>query len=327
MDPRSSGDEPVRTIVVIGAGTIGLGWITLFAAHGHTVVVNSRRSNAEEIVGQGLRIFAPAVSADPAELMSRLRFEPDVAKAVADADVVQENAPEDVALKRELYGVIGRAAPPGALLLSSTSTLLPDDFGTEVADPARLVVGHPFNPPHVVPLVEVVAGSRTDPGAIDDAVEFYRSVGRKPVVLRKPVPRFVANRLQSALLRESIHLVREGVVTMAELDEIVTRSIGLRWSVAGPFLAFHLGGGEGGLRKWLGGLGRGLEHSWRELGSPAMTDETVEALSAEAERAYGTGNYARLVAERDRKQNAVLAALADVTDADSALERGSSRSS
>lgn len=312
------------TVAVIGAGTIGLSWITLFLAHGLRVRVNSRRPHAEQIVAEGLRIFAPTLPGggrDPHELASRLEFEPDVAHAVQEVDVVQENSSEDLPLKQELLRVIGQAAPSDALLLSSTSTLLPDDLGAEMDDFSRLVVGHPFNPPHLIPLVEVVGGQRTAPEALAEAVAFYRSVGKVPVVLRKAVPRFVANRLQSALLQESIHLVREGVVTMEELDSVVTQSIGLRWSTVGPFQAFHLGGGEGGLRRWLSHLGTGLEQSWRELGRPRMTEETINLLGVEAERAFGGKSYAQLVTERDKKQNAVLEALAEA-DGSSITERG-----
>ncbi|WP_411074506.1 3-hydroxyacyl-CoA dehydrogenase NAD-binding domain-containing protein [Streptomyces sp. cmx-4-7] len=304
------------TVAVIGAGTIGLGWITLFLGHGLDVRVNSRRPEARSIVLEGLCTFVPTLpggaDSDPEEFLERVTFEPDVARAVEGADVVQENAPEDLLLKQELYGRIGEAAPAHALLLSSTSTLLPDAMGERMKDSGRLVVGHPFNSPHVVPLVEVVGGERTDPDAVAEAVDFYRSVGRTPVVLRRPIARFVANRLQSALLRESIHLVREGVVTMEELDTVVTRSIGLRWSTIGPFHAFHLGGGEGGLRKWLGHLGVGLERSWAELGSPRMTEETIDALGSEAERLFGGTGYARLCLERDLRHRAVLDALAAV---------------
>ncbi|MEU3262985.1 3-hydroxyacyl-CoA dehydrogenase NAD-binding domain-containing protein [Streptomyces bacillaris] len=304
------------TVAVIGAGTIGLGWITLFLGNGLDVRVNSRRPEARSVVLRGLRTFAPTLpggaGVDPEELLERVTFEPDVARAVADADVVQENAPEDLPLKQELFRTVGEAAPEHALLLSSTSTLLPDAMGERMKDSGRLVVGHPFNSPHIVPLVEVVGGERTDPAAVAEAVGFYRSVGRTPVVLRKPIARLVANRLQSALLRESIHLVREGVVSMEELDTVVTQSIGLRWSTIGPFHAFHLGGGEGGLRKWLGHLGTGLEESWAELGSPRMTEETIDALGSEAERLFGGKGYPRLCRERDLRHRAVLDALAAV---------------
>ncbi|MGW1075593.1 3-hydroxyacyl-CoA dehydrogenase NAD-binding domain-containing protein [Streptomyces sp. NPDC002537] len=304
-----------RTVTVIGAGTIGLGWIALFLGHGLRVRVNSRRENAPEIVEEALRLFAPFLpegTDGPAAFGDRLEFEPDLERAVADADFVVENAPENLELKQELYERIGKAVPAHALLLSSTSTLSPDDMGARMADSARLVVGHPFNPPHVVPLVEVVAGERTAPEAVEEAVAFFASVGRVPVVLRKPILAFAANRLQSALLRESVHLVREGVVSLAELDQVVTHSIGLRWATIGPFLAFHLGGGTGGLSKWLTTLGAGLEQGWELLGRPPMDDATVALLIDQAEQAYGGTSYEDLVRERDTKQTAVLRALDEV---------------
>ncbi|MGK5729236.1 mycothiol-dependent nitroreductase Rv2466c family protein [Streptomyces sp. URMC 124] len=301
-------------VAVIGAGTIGLGWIALFLGRGLRVRVNSRRPDAERVVREGLEVFAPTLpggSAGVDVLMQRVEFEPDMARAVRGAAVVQENAPDDLALKQELFRTVERAAPAEALLLSSTSKLLPDDMGALMAGPGRVVVGHPFNPPHVVPLVEVVGGRHTPTALIDEVTAFYRGLGKTPVVVRKPVPRFVANRLQAALLRESVHLVQEGVVTMAELDAVVTHSIGLRWATVGPFEAFHLGGGEGGLRRWLSGTAPGLERAWRAPSVPALTPEAVEALGAEAERTFGT-DYAALSRARDEKQNAVLDALARI---------------
>ncbi|GAA4689032.1 3-hydroxyacyl-CoA dehydrogenase NAD-binding domain-containing protein [Streptomyces chumphonensis] len=303
-----------RTVTVVGAGTIGLGWIALFRGHGLRVVVNSRRPEAERIVRDSLELSAPFLPGgpqDPAALAAGLEFEPDLERAVAEADVVQENAPENLELKRELFARIGKAAPAGALILSSTSTLDPDAMGERMADSSRLVVGHPFNPPHVVPLVEVVAGERTAPNAVAEALAFYRSVGRHPVALRRPILAFAANRLQSALLRESIHLVKEGVVSLEELDEVVTHSIGLRWATVGPFLAFHLGGGTGGLRKWLGTLGAGLEKGWELLGTPGLDEETITSLIEQAEAAYGTDRYEELVRARDTRQTAILSALAE----------------
>ena len=311
----SAGDNGsgTRTVTVIGAGTIGLGWIALFLGHGLRVRVNSRRADAPAHVNEALELlspFLPEGTADPATFAARLEFEPDLERAVAGADVVVENAPENLELKQELFERIGKAARPDALLLSSTSTLNPDDMGARMADSGRLVVGHPFNPPHVVPLVEVVAGERTSAEAVQEAVAFFESVSRVPIVLRKPILAFAANRLQSALLRESVHLVREGVVTLEELDRVVTHSIGLRWATIGPFLAFHLGGGTGGLRKWLTTLGAGLESGWELLGRPPMDDETIRSLIEQAEQAYGAMSYEELVRARDTKQTAILRTLA-----------------
>jgi len=186
------------TVTVVGAGTIGLGWTTLFLARGHRVRVNSRRPDAERVVREALALFAPGVpggGADAEELATRLEFEPDLERAVTGVYAVQENTQENLALKQDLFALMGKAADPGTLLLSSTSTLLPDDLAAAMADPGHVVVGHPFNPPHVVPLVEVLGGSRTEPDAVDRAVAFYRALGKVPVVLRKPIPAFAANRL------------------------------------------------------------------------------------------------------------------------------------
>nr|WP_042193116.1 3-hydroxyacyl-CoA dehydrogenase NAD-binding domain-containing protein [Kibdelosporangium sp. MJ126-NF4]CEL20575.1 3-hydroxyacyl-CoA dehydrogenase [Kibdelosporangium sp. MJ126-NF4]CTQ89486.1 3-hydroxyacyl-CoA dehydrogenase (EC 1.1.1.35) [Kibdelosporangium sp. MJ126-NF4] len=304
--------SPARTVTVIGAGTIGLGWTTLFLAKGLRVRVTSRRPEAGQIVRDAVRLFAagvPGGGADPDEMLGRLEVEPDLERAVDGVDVVQENTPEQLPLKQELFEKLGKLVEPGTLLLSSTSTLIPDDLGARMDDPSTVIVGHPFNPPHVVPLVEVVGGSRTDQQALHRTVRFYEQVGKVPIVLRKPIHAFVANRLQSALLQESIHLVREGVVTVAELDAVVTNSIGLRWATIGPFHAFHLGGGHGGLRKWLTTLGAGLEQGWRGLGQPPMNDETINLILDQAEEAFGDRTYEELSVERDAKHNAVLTAL------------------
>jgi ketoreductase RED1 len=300
------------TVAVIGTGTISLGWIVLFLANGLRVRVNSRRPDAEAYVRDAMRLLAPALpdgNADAAELMTRAEFEPDLELAVTDVDVVQEGAPESLSLKQELFSRIERAARADTLLLSSTSTLSPDDMADGLARPGRLLVGHPFNPPHVIPLVEVVTGKHADADVLERAVAFYRSVGKQPVVIRQPVLGFVANRLQSALLQEAIHLVLEGVITAADLDDAVTASIGLRWAAIGPFLAAHLAGGPGGFRHWMEHIGAGLEHGWRALGHPSVDAETVRQLTAQIDEGYGHRRYDDLVTERDQRQGAILAAL------------------
>lgn len=316
----TTGGTTERVVVVIGAGTIGLGWITLFLAHGHHVRVNSTRSDVGSAVRAGVAMLAPGLPGprrDPQELTARLTVEPNLDRALDGAEVVQENIPEDLGLKQQLFARLGKAAGPRTLLLSSTSTLLPDDLGADMDDPSRVIVGHPFNPPHVVPLVEVVTGARTAPGAVDEATAFYRELGKVPVALRRPIAAFAANRLQAALLQESIHLVLEGVVTVEELDRIVVSSIGLRWATMGPFRSFHLGGGQGGLRRWLTTLGAGLQRGWEGLGRPVLDDQAIEQILAQADEAFGGMQYDELVARRDALQRAVLATLAD-TDSTSA---------
>ncbi|MGE7435687.1 3-hydroxyacyl-CoA dehydrogenase NAD-binding domain-containing protein [Kitasatospora sp. NPDC001175] len=301
--------ETVRRVTVIGAGVIGASWTALFLARGLTVTVNDPLPDVERVVHDQLRQAVPGLRAlglPTAGLEGNLRFEADLDRAVADADAVQENGPERLDFKQELFGRIEQAARPDTLLLSSTSGIRATGIAQAMKHPGRLVIGHPFNPPHLVPLVEVVPGERTDPDTVRRAVAFYTALGKKPQVLRREVPGFVANRLQAALFREAVDLVVKGVVTEQELDEIVTSSIGPRWAVAGPFRSFHLGGGPGGLPHFLQHLGPGLEGMWRDLGTPKPDQATVQLLSEQAD--FGA-SVEELESARDEAQIKVMRAL------------------
>ena len=276
-----------------GAGTIGVSWATLFAAHGMRVRVTDPREDAAEVVQASVRQFAatlPGGPRDADELLSRVEVT-GLEEAVTGADVVQENGPERIDLKRTLFADVERAAPEHALLLSSTSGLMPTDMSADMQDPGRLLVGHPFNPPHVVPLIEVVPGAQTSPERAEAAADFYRSLGKVPVVLRKEIGGFVANRLQSALFKESVHLVLSGVVTPEELDRVVTESVGVRWATAGPFESYMLGGGPGGIRHLLEHLGPGMQRRWKDLGEPELTPEVVDLLSTATEERFAGRPY------------------------------------
>jgi ketoreductase RED1 len=300
------------TVAVIGAGTIGLSWTTLFAAHGWTVRVSDPRPDLAEAVAEGLRRFAPTLlePAGPDRLAGLVHVYPGPAEAVADADLVQENGPEDLEFKQRLFADLAEAAPPGALLASSTSGLQPSDISARLSDAAagRMLVAHPFNPPHLLPLVEVVGGARTTEDTIDRALGFYRGFGKAPVRVRRETPGFVANRLQSALFREAVDLVLRGVVTPGELDTVVTESLGPRWATGGPFLSFHLGGGPGGFRHFLEHLGPGMARRWNDLGRPELTGEVAQRLIAATEHEYGARDYAELTHARDVEEIAVLTA-------------------
>ncbi|MFG2287829.1 3-hydroxyacyl-CoA dehydrogenase NAD-binding domain-containing protein [Streptomyces sp. NPDC048595] len=300
------------TAAVIGAGTIGLSWTALFAAHGMPVRVSDPRPDLAEAVDTALAQAAPQLARqglDVRGLADRVRLADGVTDAVRHADVVQENGPEDADFKRELFATLVRAAPPHALLLSSSSAIPSSAFTGGLDDAGRILIGHPFNPPHLVPLVEVVPGTRTSEDAVARAVAFYRSVGRVPVVERKEIPGFVGNRLQNALSREAIHLVEQGVVSPSELDTIMVNSLGLRWSTVGPFLGAHLGGGPGGYRHMAEHIGPSMRRMWDSLGRPEQSPDQTERLIAAVEDAYGTRPYGELTQERDEKQLAVLAAL------------------
>jgi ketoreductase RED1 len=307
-----------RTAAVIGAGTIGLSWTALFAAHGLTVRVSDPRPDLAQAVDEALARSAPHLAArglDVTGLAGRVHLAADVTEAVRDADAVQENGPERVEFKQDLFATLVREAPEHALLLSSSSAIPSTEFTKELADDdaARVLIGHPFNPPHLIPLVEVVPGERTGEDAVRAAVDFYTSVGRTPVVERKEIPGFVGNRLQNALSREAVYLVEQGVVTPEELDTVMTNSLGLRWATVGPFLGSHLGGGPGGYRHMAEHIGASMKRMWADLGTPSQNHDQQERLIAAVEQAYGSATYPELTKTRDRRQLAVLSAL-DSTD-------------
>lgn len=306
----ASPNQTYQRVTVIGGGVIGVSWTALFLAHGLEVVVSDPLPDIESRVTSELAGIVPTLDAlgfDTSTLTERLRFEADIAKAVSDADVVQENGPERIDLKQQIWSTVERAAPAHALFATSTSSLPASEIAKGLQQPERLIVGHPFNPPHLVPLVEIVPGEKTSPDTATAAVAFYRSLGKRPQVLRKEIPGFVANRLQSALFRECVYLVTQGVVTEAELDEVVTSSIGMRWAVAGPFRTFHLGGGPGGLPAFLEHLGPTLGALWPALGNPTLDDATVASLSDQA-RHLGT-DIDQMAKTRDLNQIALMKAL------------------
>ncbi|MFF5570790.1 3-hydroxyacyl-CoA dehydrogenase NAD-binding domain-containing protein [Streptomyces luteogriseus] len=306
--------RPFRTAAVIGAGTIGLSWTALFAAHGLTVRVSDPREDLAEAVTDALEQYAPHLAArglDVTGLAGRVHLAADVTDAVRDADVVQENGPERAGFKKDLFATLAREAPGHALLLSSSSAIPSTAFTGELADEdaARVLIGHPFNPPHLLPLVEVVPGERTGEEAVRAALDFYTSVGRTPVVERKEIPGFVGNRLQNALAREAVYLVDQGVVTPEDLDKVMTNSLGLRWATVGPFLGSHLGGGPGGYRHLVAHIGASMQRTGAGGGTPPLTGERQERLIEAVEKAYGSSTYSELTETRDRRQLAVLAAL------------------
>ncbi|WIX98758.1 3-hydroxyacyl-CoA dehydrogenase NAD-binding domain-containing protein [Amycolatopsis mongoliensis] len=295
----------MSTVAVVGTGVIGASWAALFLAHGLDVVATDPAPGAEE----RLRSALEGASTD------RLRFAADAGEAAAAADFVQENGPEREDVKHALFAVLDEAARPDVILASSSSGLLPSVIARGCPrHPERLVIGHPFNPPHLIPLVEVVPGRDTAPEVVDRAVEFYTSVGKRPIRLAREVPGHIANRLQAALWQEAYSLVERGVATVADIDTAIAYGPGLRWAVLGPFLNQHLSGGAGGLAHVLAHLGPPTEEWWRDLGRVHLTPELVDTLVAgvDAERA-GTGDDA-LVAARDAVLHRLLAAKAAQPD-------------
>jgi len=316
MSAQKTAGQPstgTQEVAVIATGTIGVSWTALFLAHGHRVRAYDTRGGFSERVRSDLREIAPTLDAlglPTGDLAGRLVFADSLESAVAGAEVVQESGPEDLDLKRAMFAAIERATGAETLLLSSTSALPASELAAQLSHPERLLVGHPFNPPHLVPLVEVVPGEHTSTEATAAAVAFYSSLGKRPVVVQKEIAGFVANRLQAALFRECVHLVEQSVIDVAGLDEIVTSSLGLRWAAQGPFLSFDLGGGSGGMAAFFEHLGPALQSLWETLGSPQLDGATVARVTEQAERSYGSASVGELMSDRDHRQVAILNAIA-----------------
>jgi ketoreductase RED1 len=299
-------------VTVIGAGVIGASWTALFLAHGLTVVVNDPRPDVETIVRDYIRnnlSTLKELGLPMDNLEKELSFEVDLERSVTGSDLVQENGPERIEFKQDLWARIGKVVGDHALMLSSSSAKTATEQSLKMSRPERLLVGHPFNPPHLIPLVEVVPGEKTSPEAVDDAVAFYAALGKVPRVVRKEMPGFVANRLQRAIFRECCYLVIQGVVKVDELDDIVTSSIGLRWAADGPFRSFHLGGGAGGFKSFFKQFGPGLNEAWKNMAPVNLDEAAQDKIIAQAEASFAATPAEQLEAKRDAKQLAIIRAL------------------
>ena len=298
--------EPrIRRVAIVGAGVIGAGWAARLLARGYDVVATDPAPGAEARLRAAIANAWPALvrlglgeGADPA----RLAFAPDLAGAVAEADFVQECAPENEDVKRRLIAEIDAAAPAQAIIASSSSGLLPSRIQADCAHPERVLIGHPFNPVYLLPLVEVLGGERTAPESIDRAQAFYRSLGMYPLRVRREIVGYISDRLQEALWREALHLVADGNATPAEIDDAILYGPGLRLAIMGTCLTFHLAGGEGGMRHFLDHFGPSMAVPWTKLEPPALTPELIERMVA------GTAAEAagRSVAELERLRDDCL---------------------
>jgi carnitine 3-dehydrogenase len=270
----------ITQVAVIGAGTIGASWAAYFLSRGLRVAVWDPAPNAEKFVRSFVDRAWPTLQAlgAPAAEPAGLSFHPDPATCVIGAQFVQESAPERTDAKRDLFATLEHALPPDVVVASSSSGLMMTDLARDLRTPGRFVIGHPFNPPHLIPLVEVVGGERTTAETVAFCVKFYRHIGKHPIHLRKEAPGHLANRLQSALWREAVHAVAEGVATVADVDAAVAYGPGLRWALMGPHLTFHLAGGEGGMAHFMEHLGPANEVWWRSLGQPTLTPEVCQAI-------------------------------------------------
>ena len=269
-------EKPIRRIAIVGTGVIGASWAAQYLARGFDVVATDPAPNAEanlrKYVDDAWKVLTN-IGLSAGASRDRLSFTTDMKEALSGADFVQENGPERPDFKMKLFADMDEATPPDSIIASSSSGITPSVMQTKCARPERVLVGHPFNPPHVIPLVEVVGGGKTALDAIQRAMQFYASIGKKPVYLRKELPGHVANRLQAALYREVMYLIQQDVLSVEDADVAVSYGPGLRWGVMGPSLQWHLGGGPGGIQHFMEHLMDPLAGMMKALGTPDITPD------------------------------------------------------
>lgn len=306
-DPKS-----VRHVCCIGAGPIGAGWAASFLAGGYSVTSYLHEASEE----QSLRALIDtawssleALGLAEGASLDNLRCTSDLADAVAEAEFVQESAPENLDLKQKLYEKLGRMVPANVVIASSTSGLPMSDIQAKCVTPERTVVGHPFNPPYLLPLVEIVGGNATDPAAIQWLVDFYKIAGKAPLPLKREIPGFIATRLQEAVWREALHMIANDEASVEDIDFAIVNGPGPRWAMMGPCLIYHIGGGEGGMEYCLDQFGPALKLPWSRMDAPELTAELRSQLIEGSRREAGDRDYETLNRERDRGLVAIRKAL------------------
>jgi 3-hydroxyacyl-CoA dehydrogenase len=295
--------KPIRRIAIIGTGVIGASWTALFLANGLDVVATDVAPGAEAALKSFVATAWPALQrlglASGAS-QSRLSFTAALTEAVKDVDLVQENGPEKIDFKKTLYRQLDELLHPRVIIASSSSGLTMSEIQLGAAiHPERCVIAHPFNPPHLIPLVEIVGGAKTSEATIQRAEEFYTSIGQRTVRVNKEMPGHVANRLQAALSREVYYLVSEGVVSAADVDTALSWGPGLRWGVMGSMMLNHLGGGQGGIEHFFQQFTGPMTAWWKTLGSPVLTPEVQKKLIDSVHAEAGSRSIDELAAERD----------------------------
>ena len=306
--------ERAKTIAVVGAGVIGAGWAARALAHGLDVVAWDIAPGWEKRLRAAVDNAWPALARlglRPGADVARLRCLDSIEGACRAADFVQESAPERLDLKRGLLARIDAVTNLDVPIASSTSGLLPSDLQADCRHPQRIVVGHPFNPVYLLPLVEVVGGKRTEPGFVDRAMAFYSGLGMHPLRVRNEIDGFLSDRLQEALWREALHLINDDVATTEELDAAITYGPGLRWAVMGTCLAFHMAGGDGGMRRFLEQFGPTLKSPWTQLEAPELSDQLIDRVASGTERQAAGRSVKELERLRDDCLVSIMEALRD----------------
>ena len=296
-------NKPIRRIAIVGTGVIGASWAAQYLARGFDVIVTDPGRNAEA----NLRKYIDEAWKDLTSIglakgasRDRLTFTTDMKEALSKADFVQENGPERPDFKMKLFAEMDDAAPIDTIIASSSSGITPSVMQTQCKHPERVLVGHPFNPPHIIPLVEVVGGTKTSPEAIQQAIAFYASIGKKPIHLKKELPGHVANRLQAAIYREIVYLIEQDVLSVEDVDAAVSYGPGLRWGVIGQNLQWHLGGGAGGIKHFMEHLMDPLFAMMKALGNPQLTPELKQTITDGVMREAGGRSVDQLAQDENR---------------------------
>ncbi|MBT3556794.1 MAG: 3-hydroxybutyryl-CoA dehydrogenase [Rhodospirillales bacterium] len=294
--------EDVRNVTCVGAGPIGGGWTAHFLGRGYDVTCYMHDPSEEDALRRMLdtawKCLEQIGLAGGASL-DRLTCTSDLAEAVANADFVQESVPENIDLKQSVYEQLGDLVPADVVIASSTSGLSMTDIQAKCSTPERTVVAHPFNPPYLLPLVEMVGGEKTSPDALTWAAEFYTHTGKAPLIMTKEVPGFVATRIQEAVWREALHMVENGEATPEQIDIAMVNGPGPRWAFGGPFMTYHIGGGEGGMAYCLDQFGPALKLPWTRLEAPELTKELRDNLVDDSETRAAGRTFSDLSEERD----------------------------
>jgi 3-hydroxyacyl-CoA dehydrogenase len=297
-----SADKPIRRIAIVGTGVIGASWAALFLAHGLDVVATDPAPNAEKNLRDYIDSAWPALEQlglTAGASKERLSFTAKLNEALENVDLVQENGPERPDFKIKLFADMDALTPETTILASSSSGIPIGISQSSCKHPERCVIGHPFNPPHLIPLVEVVGSEKTSSDTIERAMAFYASIGKRAIHVRKEVVGHVANRLQAALYREVVYLIEQDVLSVSDADAAVSWGPGLRWGLMGPNLLFHLAGGQGGIQHFMEHLAGPMTTWWKDLGNPEFTPELKEKIVQGVLAEAGNQSINNLAEERD----------------------------
>ena len=270
----------IKNITVIGTGVIGTGWILRFLAFNKKVTAYDPSVKQKDYLKKELKRTKSSIEKlyNKKINIKNLVFSSNIEDAVSKADLIQENVPERLELKKKVINQLSQFAPKNCIIASSSSGLLPSELQSNCINPKRFIIAHPFNPVYILPLVEIVKGNKTSKIIINEADKFYKNLHMKTLIVNKELPGFLSDRLQEALWREGLHIINEGYATTKDLDEAITYGPGMRWALMGTFLTFHLAGGEMGMKHMLDQFGPALKLPWTKLKSPNLNKKLKDKI-------------------------------------------------